>query len=192
MNRWSFLLLALLVSCSETPADSPHALSRQPVSVRGWLHDVEGAQHEQIPDLEIARRQQIFMGTTVFVDKSEFSSGGVAENGAFLVLDVPPNSADVVFQSTNIDAAKLELRDVPGNADVLVPSVILRRGNVTVLDPKAIKVRLPGEGKQARDTGKFATVAGYKVPIIETPLSQLTDRRDYPNPGGFRPVAIVR
>lgn len=192
MKRWPLLLLALLVSCSETPADSPHALSRSPVSVRGWIHDAEGSVHEQIPDLEIARRQQLFMATTVFVEKSEFSSGGVAENGSFLVLDVPPNAADVIFQSTNIDAARLVLKDVPGNADVLVPAIILRRGAVTVLDPKAIKVRLPGDGKQARDTGRFAIVAGYKVPIIETPLAQLADRREYPDPGGFRPVATFK
>jgi hypothetical protein len=192
MKRWSFLLLALLVSCSKTPANSPHALSSEPVSVRGWIHDAEGSVHEQIPDLEIARRQQLFIATTVFVEKSEFSSGGVAENGAFIVLDVPPHAADLVFQSTNIDAARLVLKDVPGNADVLVPAIILRQGAVTVLDPKAIKVRVPGDDDQPRNTGKFATVASYKVPIIETPLSQLANRREYPDPGGFRPVATFR
>ncbi|HEX7152808.1 MAG TPA: hypothetical protein VF618_15065 [Thermoanaerobaculia bacterium] len=193
MKRWPFLLLALLVSCSETPSNSPAStMSRTPLSVRGWIHDIEGAKTEQIPDVEIARRAAIFAATTVYVDKSEFSSGGVSENGAFVVLDVPHDKATVVFQSAGITAATLTLQNVPGTADVLVPSVILRQGEVKILDPKAIKVRVVSEDGQPRATGQFAIVAGHRVPVMEVPLQELATRREYPQPPGFRPVATVR
>lgn len=61
-----------------------------------------------------------------------------------------------------------------------------------MLDPKKIEVRLPASVDKPRPTGKTATVAGYTVPIVETPLAQMANRRDYPNPPGYRPVATVR
>jgi hypothetical protein len=84
------------------------------------------------------------------------------------------------------------MKDVPGNADVFIPNVILKNGGATVADPKAILVRLPSNVKTPTLTGKSATIAGYTVPIIDTPLAQFADRREYPNPGGFRPVATVK
>jgi len=81
---------------------------------------------------------------------------------------------------------------VPGNADVFIPDIMLERGGAKVLDPKKILIRLPMKIDKAKPTGKTAKIAGYDVPIIATPLGQLSDRREYPNPGGFRPVAIVK
>jgi hypothetical protein len=84
------------------------------------------------------------------------------------------------------------LDGVPGSADVFIPDVILEPGGATVLDPSKIRIRLPADVGKATPSGKTATVAGYKVPIINTPLAEMKDRRAYPNPGGFRPVAILK
>jgi hypothetical protein len=51
---------------------------------------------------------------------------------------------------------------------------------------------VPGDVEKPRDTGKFAVVAGHRVPVIEAPLGEFGNRRDYPNPGGFRPVATYK
>jgi hypothetical protein len=195
MKRFAFLvtLAALaLLGCKEASSDSPHALSREPVSVRGWVEDVDGAEHNPIPDLEIVRRQGQFAQTSVYVEGNQFASGGVAENGAFIVLDVPPPGATLTFQAPGVEGAQLILQNVPGTADVFVPGLFLRNGGVRVADPKLIQVRLPASIDKAKATGTFAIVAGHRVPVVATPLREMTDRRDYPNPGGFRPVATVR
>jgi hypothetical protein len=188
-------LLLFLAACGggEKKARAVYELSREPVSVRGWILDTKGSQHQSSPDLEIARRTQLFASTSVWVENSQYSSGGVAENGAFIILDVPPNDSVIGFNAPGAETAKIVLKGIPGSADVVIPDVILERGGATVFDPAKIRIRLPSRDvKQATPTGKTATIAGYTVPIVFTPLSEMTDRRDYPDPGGFRPIAIVR
>lgn len=186
-------LLALAACGGEKTSDpSVYTLARNPISVRGWILDVKGAQHEQIADMEIARRTQLFQSTTVWVENTEFASGGVAENGAFIVLDVPPNKAVLGFNAPGAETAHIALEGVPGTADVLIPDLILEPNGATVLDPKKILIRLPAEVDKATPSGKTAKVGGYTVPIMNTPLREMIDRREYPNPGGFRPVATVR
>lgn len=187
------LALAILsASCGKSSEDSPQALSREPLSVRGWVEDVEGAQHNQNPDLEIARRTELFVNTSVWVEGSQYASGGVAENGSFLILDVPPNNVTIGFQAPGADAAQLVLQNVPPTADVLIPAIILRKGGARVVDPKAIQVRVASNDDTAKPTGQIAIVAGHKVPVMATPYNKMMDRRDFPDPGGFRPVATVR
>jgi hypothetical protein len=198
MTRQVLKVAAALVSLAfaacggETKDKSVYSLSRDPISVRGWVLDVKGSQHAQAPEMEIARRTQVFQATTVWVENTEFASGGVAENGAFIVLDVPPLKATLGFNAPGAQTAKLALEGVPGTADVFIPDVILEPNGATVLDPKKILIRLPSDVAKPTPSGKTAKVAGYTVPIINTPIGQMIDRRDYPNPGGFRPVATVR
>ena len=183
-----------LAACGggEKSDSSVYSLARNPISVRGWILDVKGAQQEQIADMEIARRTQLFQSTTVWVEGTEYASGGVAENGAFIVLDVPPNKAILGFNAPGAETARIALENVPGTADVLIPDVILEPNGATVRDPKKILVRLPAEVDKPTPSGKTAKVAGYDVPIINTPLKEMIDRREYPDPGGFRPVATVK
>ena len=195
-RRWlAAAALLVLAACGGEKAkdESVYGLSRDPVSVRGWILDVAGAKHETVPDIEIARRTQLFQSSSVWVENSQYASGGIAENGSFIVLDVPPQKATIGFNAPGAETAKIVLQNVPGSADVFIPDVILENGGAKVLDPKKILIRVPnGDLSKPRATGKNAIVAGYSVPIIETPLGQLADRRDYPNPGGFRPVATVK
>ena len=194
MIRALFLMaIALLTACGgDGKGQSVYALSRKPVSVRGWITDVAGARKGETMEMEIARRTELFQSSSVWVEKSEFASGGIAENGAFIVLDVPPVNAILGFNAPGAETARIVLQNVPGTADVFIPDVILEKGGAKVLDPKAILVRVPGDVDKPRATGKTAIVAGYTVPIIETPLAQFADRREYPNPGGFRPVATFK
>jgi hypothetical protein len=194
MRRPLFALLTIaLAACGgETSENSVYKLSRDPVSVRGWILDVKGAQHSDIMDVEIARRTQLFQSSTVWVEKTEFASGGIAENGGFIILDVPPMNATIGFNAPGAETAKIVLEGVPGTADVFIPDVLLEPNGSTVLDPKKILVRLPAKIDKPTPSGKTAKVGSYTVPIILTPLAQMIDRRDYPSPAGFRPVATVK
>ena len=196
MRRPSLALLMALLTIALAACGggetSVYKMSRDPVSVRGWILDVKGAKQEEIVDMELARRTQLFQSSTVWVENTEFASGGIAENGSFIILDVPPVNATIGFNAPDAETAKIVLEGVPGNADVFIPDLILEPNGATVLDPKKILVRLPAEVDKPTLTSKTAKVGGYTVPIIETPLSQMIDRRDYPSPPGFRPVATVK
>lgn len=187
------LMILLFAACGgETSSTSVHGLSREPISVRGWILDVKGAAHEEIADMEIARRSQLFQSSSVWVENNEFASGGISENGGFIILDVPPLNATIGFNAPGAETAKIVLEGVPGTADVFIPDLILEPNGATVLDPKKILVRLPAKVDKPTPTGKTAKVGGYTVPIINTPIAQMIDRREYPSPPGFRPVATVK
>ena len=164
----------------------------EPVSVRGWILDVKGAQRAETIEMEIARRGQLFLSSSVWVENGDYASGGIAENGAFVILDVPPGGPVIGFNAPGAETAKVVMKDVPPLADVFLPDLILENGGATVLDPKKIVVRLAGNVDKPTPTGRNAMVAGYTVPIIEVPTSQMIDRRDYPPVPGFRPVATVK
>lgn len=188
----AFALVALASCGGGEKSATVYEMSNEPVSVRGWILDVKGAQHAESPELEIARRAQLFQSSSVWVENAQYASGGIAENGAFIVLDVPPNTATLGFNAPGAETAQLVFKDVPGSAEVFVPDLILQNGGATVLDPKKIQVRLPASVDKARPTGRNAIIAGYSVPIVETPLNEMANRRDYPNPPGYRPVAVVK
>lgn len=190
----SLLALSMLVlaACGGGEGNTLSSISREPVSVRGWILDVKGAQRADNADMEIARRTQLFLSSSVWVENTEHASGGIAENGAFVVLDVPPNNPILGFNAPGAETAKIVCEGIPGNADVLIPDVILQPNGATVFDPKQILIRVPTNIDTARDSGKTAKVAGHTVRIIETPYSEMMNRRDYPEPPGFRPVATVK
>ena len=104
---------------------------------------------------------------------------------------MPPGNVTVSFNAPGAEDAKLVLQNVPGNADVFVPALMLRRGGSTALQPEGIRVRVPARVDKPRDTGKKAIVAGVTVPVWEAPYSAFGDRREYPE-RGVRPLAIVK
>jgi hypothetical protein len=186
----SFLLFSA-AACIEKPSDAT-PLSKEPVSVRGWIADVDGAGRSDVPQVEAARRLQLFQQTYVAVEKAPYISGGIAENGAFVLLDVPPGDVNVVFTAPGAPAARLVLHNIPGNADVVVPGILLRRDSVQLLQPKQIVVRVADSAPAARVT---ATVAGIAVPVRNVPVAQMSDRRDLPTPpsyAGGTALAVVK
>ena len=188
LRRTLITAMFLLTACG----NDAFKVASDPTSVRGWVLDVKGAKRGETIEMELGRRAELFASTSVWVENVEYASGGIAPNGAFVVLDVPPQSAILGFNAPGAETARVQLEGVPPNADVIIPNLILQPGGATVLDPSKIVVRVAGSVSKPTPTGQTARVAGYTVPIVETPLSQLVDRRDYPDVPGIRPVATVR
>jgi hypothetical protein len=193
--RRSFLLLGILaVACANesTQSSTIAQLSKEPISVRGWIADVgQSAQGERYRTIETesARRAALFQGTNVWVDGAPYVSGGVAENGAFVLLDVPPGNVTVSFSAPGVDAAHVVMKNVPGNADVLLPAMILQpNGSVTFEDPKAVQVRMSAKPKTPS-----ANVAGLEIPVTVVAINAMTDRHDFPTPPmTAAPIATVK
>jgi hypothetical protein len=187
------ILCALLLSCSnEKPAA---AVSREPVSVRGWIADVDtGAPNDRFRTVETesARRTAAFQAMNVWVEKAAFVSGGVAENGSFIFLDVPPGKTVIGFSTTGVTQAMLTLENVPPNADVFVPGLVLTPKGITVGDPKAIRVRIAARVDKPVPAGLTARIAGNDVPVMTVPINSMIDRRDYPIPPSSTPIPIAR
>ena len=184
MKRLAAFVLLLAACDGGDPGSSFKSLSREPISVRGWIADVEtpsnGTFHTV--ETEAARRAHLFQSANIWVENNPYVSGGIAESGAFLLLDVPPGNVTITISAPGAPASHLVLQNVPGNADVLIPALLLKVNGVDLLQPDAIRVRLGAKIAKAHPTGRTAIVAGKPVPILEVPIGELVDRRDYPNP----------
>lgn len=196
-SRLFLVAIAVVIAACSNEKRDPNApvLAKEPLSVRGWIVDVEGSPSVPFKTVETdaARKLQLFQATSVWVENAPYVSGGVAENGSFILLDVPPGNVTITFSAPGAQDAKLVLQGVPGNADVLVPAILLKPHGVDLLSPKDLKVRLAARIDKARPTGRSATVAGHPVPVVEVPRLEMVDRRDYPNPpGGPTPLATVK
>lgn len=189
-----FPLVLVLAACSgEKREYALDNISRKPVSVRGWVDDVAGAKKGETTEMEIARRQEMFAQTSVWVEGITYVTGGFAENGAFVMLDVPPGDVTIGFNAPGAETATMKLQNIPPSADVLLPNVILKPKGSSFYDPKQVLIRVPGNVKQLTPTGQTAIVGGHTVPVYYAPVSQLTDRREYPDTGGIpAPVAIYK
>jgi len=199
VKRIAIILIPLALLACGKPESKDAVVSKEPVSVRGWVLDVEGSGGgDNAPfrtvETEAARKMQLFQSMNIWVDGAPYISGGLAENGSFILLDVPPGTVTIEFSTPAIPQAKLVLNNVPGNADVLIPGVIVKPGGgIAIADPKAIEVRSAAKIDKPRTTSLKVTVAGNQVPVIETPLAQMITRRDWPvPPGGNRPVVRMK
>jgi hypothetical protein len=192
--RYVAILLLLSAACSSPESQAPR-VSKEPISVRGWITDVEGPSNApyRTTETEIARKMQLFQGTSVWVENAPYISGGVAENGSFLLLDVPPGTTTITFTAPGAPAAKLVLQKIPGNADVFIPGLLLRRDSVALTDPNGVHVRMAAHIDKPSPSGATASVAGVSIPIVNTPISAMSDRHDFPNPpGSWKPLTVVR
>jgi hypothetical protein len=183
----------LAVACSGPAPSTPH-VSREPISVRGWIADVESPPNAyHTVETESARKVQLFQQTNIWVDNAPYVSGGVAENGSFILLDVPPGNVTVSFSAPGAPLVRLVLEHVPGNADVFIPALLIKHDSVGLLDPKGVKVRLAAKVQRATPAGATAIVAGLSVPVVNTPMVAMMDRLDYPiPPSGPTPIATVK
>jgi hypothetical protein len=194
-KRFLILFLALLPLACGGKTAGPR-VAKEPISVRGWITDVDGGENTaafHTIETESARKANLFHETNVWVENAPYVSGGVAETGAFLLLDVPPGNVTITFTAPNAAAAHLVLGDVPGNADIFVPSMLLKKGSVVLLDPKSVKVRMAAQIDKETPSGKFVTIAGQRFPLMNTPIAQMADRHDYPMaPATYQPMAKVK
>jgi hypothetical protein len=136
----------------------------------------------------------MFQAMDIWIDNAPYVSGGVAPTGAFLLLDVPPGTPIIELTPPGGATARLRMEGIPGNADVFLPALILRKDAIVLADPKAVKVRLAARVPKETPSGAFATIGGQRVAILNTPIAEMTDRHDYPNPpsNGPAPLATVR
>src|SRR5436309_6759261 len=194
MKRVLILLALLPLACTDQNPSSPR-VSKDPVSVRGWVVDVEGGPSApfRTAETEAARKAHLFQQTYVEVVNAPFVSGGVAENGSFLLLDVPPGKVTIVFSAPGAQAARLDIDNVPGNADIFLPALLLKPNGVTLANPAEVKVRMAARIDKAKASGTFVTIAGLRVPVVDTPIAQMADRHDYPiPPTTLVPIARVK
>lgn len=193
-KRCILFLAFVAAACNEGTGRGPR-VAKEPTSVRGWIVDIETGPSTtyHTVETEAARKQDLFRGTNVWVENAPYVSGGVAETGSFLLLDVPPGNVTITFSAPGAPAARLVLGNIPGNADVLVPAILLKRDTVALLDPAGVKVRLAAQIAKAVPTGAFATVGGQRIPIMSTPIAKMIDRMDYPTPPAMQaPLATVK
>ena len=184
--------LCALTCSNEKPAA---AVSKDPVSVRGWIADVDnGAPSDRFRTVETesARRTAAFQAMNVWVEGAPYASGGVAENGSFIFLDVPPGKTAIGFSTTTVPQAMLTLENVPPNADVFVPGLVMTPKGMMVPDPKAIRVRLAARVARPAPAGLTATIAGVSVPVMNVPINSMIDRHDYPIPPSSTPAPIAK
>ena len=192
MRRFTILIVAAAVLACGGESPRTSTVSKEPVSVRGWIDDVQGSVKSTTPEMEAARRGQIFQGTQIWVEGADYVSGGVAENGAFILLDVPPGNVTIGFSAPGVDRAKIVLQNIPGSADVFIPAVILKPNGASVVNPQDVKVRVASRIDKPAPAGKTAIVAGLTVPITNVPINAMVDRHDYPKPKGYQPVATFK
>ena len=192
----AFALVLLALGCGGSEQQAAQKLSRAPVSVRGWVADVEQPDAEpgdfKTVETEQARRIALFQQTSVWIENVPYASGGIAESGSFILLDVPPGNVTISFNAPGAENAQLVLQNIPPNADIVIPGLVLKPGGSSLLQPERVVVRVPGTEK--KPTGAKAIIAGREIPVIEVPLREMEDRRDYPDPntGGQQPIAVVK
>lgn len=195
IQRFLWLVLVLLAGCSGEGASGLPSTRSGPVSVRGWIGEVieSGERYAAVSKVnEALRRAEMLSTANVYVEGVQYASGGIAPDGSFIILDVPPGSARIRFQIAGVGDSTLAIDEIPPNADVLIPNITVRAGSASVADASKVKVRIAGDAR--RSTGRFANVGGQRVEVIEVPITDLADRRDFPSPAaeGPKPLAIVK
>ena len=187
-------LAFLLVACGgEKPPAGYQKLSKEPISVRGWIADVEANSANtrfRTAETEAARRAELFQAANVWVDNAPYVSGAIAENGAFVLLDVPPGNVTVTFSAPGAPSALIPMEGVPGNADVMVGGLLLTSRGAVLTDPKLAKVRISGPVTKETPTKQTVKISGIVVPVVQVPINALQDRHDYPRPTTPAPAPL--
>lgn len=165
-----FVLPALL-SCGEsTPR---HGLPKGPVSVRGWVARVDG-----VPNYG---KNGYLYDLNAYVDGIERVSGGVQDDGAFIILGVPPGESTVVFQAPGVEGAAIHFEGLPPKADILLPGIVISPEGVTIPHPELAKVRIAnGRGTEIEQVESTTTANGVALPTFRVPIRELGDRLNYP------------
>jgi hypothetical protein len=177
----------LIVSACQRQEYATPKVSSTPASIRGWLVPAENSDQSLMyvtdtANTADARQVRVFEQTALSVEGAPFASGGIGGNGAFIILDVPHGDVVINFQPPDGMDAQLTLTGVPPNADILLPGLKYNGTQVEPIDPSRIVVRIPARIASKRPVAGNVIVGGHKVQVFETPLSELVDRRDFPNP----------
>ncbi len=182
----SIVIPLLLAGCSAPSPAGSSGPGKSPVSVRGWIADVELPPSDMMmvtdPLMAIQKKYAMFRDTAISVEGVTYVSGAMAETGAFIMLDVPPGDSIINFQPPGLPDAQLRLRQIPGSADVLLPGLVIRGTTVVLKNPEDAMVRLPGKGTERKKLDISAFAGDQRIAVWEVPFGELGDRREYPTP----------
>lgn len=193
MRRLLPLLILLFVACDNDgeTLDKPGrgGFRKNPISVRGWISEIAigppPADVFSVTDSgsRVSPYQaRLFEETNMSIDDITYASGAVRDDGSFVILDAPPGDLVINFQAPGVSLVPIRLENIPGNADVFIPSMKLYPDRFELLEPDKILVRVPSRGSERKTTGQMAVVGGQAVEIWEVPLREMMDRRDFPVP----------
>lgn len=196
-RHWTILLAtcaaaaAITLACADTPElQAERERRRNPVSVRGWIWDIDapapgmsGTFSVTSPvAAEAERRRRLFADTNLAVENVTNASGALLENGSFIILDAPPRQLTVVFQTPVLGDHTIPMSNVPPNADVFLPGIVITSQGIRFAEPEKIHVWIPGQSGAPRPTGQMAQIGPHSVEVVEVPVADLVARRDYPTP----------
>lgn len=172
---WIVLLLPALIQCGGEEGNVRDELPEGPVSIRGWVTRVDGVpnygQDGNLYDLN------------AYVEGIERVSGGIRDNGTFVILGVPPGSSTIVFQAPGVEDAAIHFEGLPPRADVLIPGVVLTPGGAAISEPEQAKVRIPrGRAGEVEQIESTTTANGVTLPTYLVPTRELGDRLNHPKP----------
>lgn len=176
-----YLLCTICLACGDT-----RPRYRGPVSVRGSIASVPGALSLD-PRFKVVAgnpEAELFKQTSISVDNAEFASGNVADDGTFVLLDVPGGNVVLTFTAPGAPASKLTLGKIPPSADVLLPGVVVKADSVDLIDPTKAVVRVVAN-QEGFKPFTSSTIDGVSVPVQYVPLAAMSDRRDYPERSSF-------
>jgi hypothetical protein len=194
MKRILPLLVALLpIACGDgrsLEAEGRGSFKKGPVSIRGWFAEIElGVKPPENvfsvthPGGRVSHYQMsLFKETNLSLRDVPYASGGVADDGSFIILDAPPGRVVIDMQAPGVPLLPFVLENIPPNADVLIPSIRLYPDRYELLQPDRILVRVPTRGKERKKAAQQAIVGGLAVDVWEVPLREMADRRDWPAP----------
>ncbi len=191
MRHTCVLLLSLLLAACGAESlekEGRGSFKKGPISIRGWVAEIavgdkkpEGVISVTSPGAEVSHYQaDLFKETNFSVRDVPYASGGVAKDGSFIILDVPPGRAVIDMQAPGVPLVPLVLENIPPNADVFIPSIKLYPDRFELVEPQRVLVRVPVSGTQRRKAAAQAIVGGLRVDVWEVPLREMMDRRDWP------------
>ncbi len=172
-----------VISCG--PSEGRPEVSKTPASLRGWIGDIELPPNEMYRLMEQTTginqlKLQILQDTSLSVE-GQIATGGLEDNGAFIILDVAPGNTTIIFSAPGLPENMLMLEGVPPNADILLPGVELTLAGPKI-DATRVVVRIPEKRGGPTPIPPPVRVMGQEVPVRAVGLGELIDRRDYPAP----------
>jgi len=197
----SLLLTVCVIAACGEGEKSPRRPAQDPVSIRGWILDIEGIPSDS-PDLVFPSLNrspiQYVLEANAYIPDQQFVSGTI-ENGSFVMLDVANGDVTIMFQAAGIADSAMKIKGVPPSADLVLPGIVIGKERTYLIDPTKAMVRIPSNVAEVEEIPSTTFVNGDKVPTFNIPIKKMGDRMNtmergmWPTPEWTlrRPDAVV-
>lgn len=178
------LVLAFVIGSCEEPRSQ---IVNHPVSIRGWIADVERTIPPGVsPNVIIQGNtlEDYIQQSNVYLKGGKLITGGLM-NGSFIMMDVPPGDATIVFQAPGIYQSPMTIHGIPPAADVVLSGVDITKHGTKLDDPSKALVRIAAKIDKMREIPSTTTINGVKIRTVEVPLVKMGDRMNYIERGAF-------